>query len=153
MSSIPDISNLYSTSIPSRFIRTLLQGLTKPSMPAAAATTVKAAVTTAGVKAASDGAAGTVAAAELRAAGSGSGNATASPAAAAAAAAEAGRANRLANASAVPSPPGAASAKSTVRQGRPAFPFPQCINTTLSYDVSFVGKVQYVQVGKSLEPK
>ncbi len=30
---------------------------------------------------------------------------------------------------------------------RPPFPFPQCINKTLSYDVSFVGPLMFAQVG------
>lgn len=34
-------------------------------------------------------------------------------------------------------------------QGRPRFPFPQCAKTTLSYDVSFVGPLKYIQVGES----
>eukprot|EP00882_Tetradesmus_deserticola_P006490 GHRQ01006829.1.p1 GENE.GHRQ01006829.1~~GHRQ01006829.1.p1 ORF type:complete len:478 (+),score=153.76 GHRQ01006829.1:196-1434(+) len=30
---------------------------------------------------------------------------------------------------------------------KPAYPFPQCLDNTLTYDVSFVGQTQFVQVG------
>jgi hypothetical protein len=41
------------------------------------------------------------------------------------------------------------------QQGRPGrtwaqkVPFSQCANTTLTYDVSFIGSVKYAQVGES----
>lgn len=51
------------------------------------------------------------------------------------------------------STPASAAAATATAAAKPAnwrasYPFPQCIGTTLKYDVSFVGKVQYVQVGE-----
>jgi hypothetical protein len=31
---------------------------------------------------------------------------------------------------------------------KPAYPFPQCLDNTLTYDVSFVGERQFIQVGE-----
>lgn len=31
---------------------------------------------------------------------------------------------------------------------KPVYPFPQCLDNTLTYDVSFVGQRQYIQVGE-----
>jgi hypothetical protein len=31
---------------------------------------------------------------------------------------------------------------------KPAYPFPQCLDNTLTYDVSFVGQRQFIQVGE-----
>ncbi|KAF8055600.1 hypothetical protein HT031_006719 [Scenedesmus sp. PABB004] len=96
---------------------------------------------------AAGGAAATVAAPGMAAAAAPGAGAAAAPGMAAAAAP--GVAAAAAPGVAAAAAPGRAGVASGAKPEvwRPRYPFPQCVNTTLSYDVSFVGKLRFVQVG------